>query len=311
MKKTIALMSLTAVFTAAGFGLYASGTKEVPAAESSIAITDDLGREVLFPANPQRVAALTRNFMEQLLELGVPLVGKVDEYTHRSEGVNLPSVGKQATPNLEALTALAPDLIFANTRQHAGIADALSATGAAVFFMDPNIWEKDPMLDRLELFARLLGREEEYARHVEELDTLTASIREKTAAAGYSRAILLQVTKQGVTAAQPTGQFGWYLMRSGLENVVPTGLQGSKESTWVPFDPESIAAANPDVVILRASASSKDVLAKTRDEFMEDPKWSTLSAVKSGRVFIIPANLDTGNMGNIGALTLFGNSIHP
>ncbi|SMP71146.1 ABC transporter substrate-binding protein [Anoxynatronum buryatiense] len=326
-KKTllILLLLLTLLVTACGTtssapAPAAEAPEETPAAESSAeaadgdaaaaaetdlaagrTIEDHLGRQVELPDQPERVLALTRNFMEELFELGITPVGKVEEYKNRQEGIDLPSVSNQNNPNLEAIAALAPELIFANTRQHADLLESLEEISGAVVFIDPNKVIDDPLVSRILFMAEVLNRKAEGENYIAQLDAVTAELQAKVAPLGYETGLILEIGDK-VTAAQPTGFFGALLHRMNIENIVPLGLPGSGQSTWVDFDAETILAEDPDIVLLRASGNDKDEHKQLLEDFKNNPAWSELSAVKNNQLFILPAQIAPGNISNEEAL---------
>lgn len=266
--------------------------------------TDDLGRLVELPQNPQRVIALTRAFMDVILEIDGNLSAKVDEYQNKSEGRALPSVGSQSSPNIEAMAALRPDLIIANTRLHASLLEAFESTGAAVFYIDPNAYENDPMTDRIIQLGEILHREHQAREYVNRLDELALDLQRQVAALGYRTGIMIFENQRGMTAAQPTGMFGWFLMRLNIQNVVPMGLPGSNQSTWVPYSREDVLLADPDVVILRSRSNDPAALEQTKREFIANPVWSSLKAVRNNAVYVMSPRIDTGVVGNESALRM-------
>lgn len=274
-------------------------------------VTDDLGRTVAIPSSPQRVIALTRSFMDLILEIDGPLVGKVEEYRHKPEGVALPSVGSQMTPDVEAIAALRPDLIIANTRLHSALLEAFESSGAAVYFMDPNAYETDPMTDRIATFGRLLERTAQAGAYIARLDALSAELHERVAESGYETGLMIFRNNRGVTVAQPTGMFGWFLMRLGIENVVPLGLPGSNRSTWVPYSQEQILVSDPDVILLRSRSNDAHDMAELRANFVDDPVWSRMRAVQNGDVYVMSPRIDTGIVGNETALRMVADLMAP
>ncbi len=274
-------------------------------------ITDDLGREVEIPANPQKVLALTKNMMDELYEIGIIPVGRVEEYKNREELCALPSVSTQQNPNLEAIYELKPDLILANTFQHAQMAEGLEKSGAAVYFIDPTKVANDPWTDRITLMGSLLNREAEASAYLEKLDQLSAELQEKIAPANYQTGLMLLCGGDTISAAQPTGVWGALLVKLGIENIVPSGLPGSDKSTWVTYDAESIIEADPDLIILKASSNDKEQQKKIKSSFMQNPAWKELKAVKNANVYLLPGKYTPGNASNEEILDAAARIIYP
>lgn len=272
-------------------------------------LVDHLGRAVALPPLPQRVLALHRAFIRDLLELGVLPIGRVEEYTYEEEIRVLPSVGSEKAPDLEVIYALAPDLIIANTRLHVPLFEALEKSGAAVFFIDPEKFS-DPLLERVLFIAQVVGREDAGKAYAARLDALSAKLREQVARCGYHTAIVVQGGAESVLVSQPTGMYHGLLVRLGLENVVPQGLPGAGRSTWVRFDIEAIMKADPDVFIVRAAGSSK-----AEDELLNyyrtAPEWQGVRAIREGRIYVLPARVNPGEITAEEALQILANLLCP
>ncbi len=273
-------------------------------------LTDHLERDVWVPTDPQRVLALHRTYIEDLLELGVLPVGRVHEYRHRQEAEALANIGRENAPDLEVIYELAPDLILANARHHASLLDALELSGAAVFFIDPGLLDEDPMLDRITLFAKLLGLQDVATAYADRLNALSEQLRENVAACGHRTAIILQGGTESVRAAQPTGMYHAILTRLGLGNVVPRDLPGAGRSTWVGFNIEAIMEADPDLVLVRAAGSgeSEDALLA---HYRTASQWQGIRAIEGGRLFVIPAQVNPGAISNEQALKLVAGLLCP
>ena len=263
---------------------------------------DHLGRTVIIEGEPQRVIALTRAYIEELFEIGVTPVAKVDEYNNRLEGVSLPSVGRQSNPDLEAIYAMQPDLIIANTRQHSNLLELLEQTGAEVFFVNPNKVDVDPLTDRIIIFGSLFGREDFVRDYMRELDELSESLREALQPYNYKTGLIVQGGTDSIRVAMPTGLYGSLLNRLGIDNIVVAGLAGAGQSTWVNFDLETLLQLDPSVILIRAAGSSERNIAVLLANYTENPQWQSLTAIQSGRIFVLPARVNPGNISNADAI---------
>ncbi|MFP4511264.1 MAG: ABC transporter substrate-binding protein [Spirochaetaceae bacterium] len=311
------LMALTAV------PAFSAGSPEPPATEPAegtdtgdddstpfLVTTDDLGREVVLQTVPTRVVGLARQFMEELFEVGVTPIGKVDEYSNRPEGVELPSVGSQNSPNIESILQLEPDLVLANTRQHSDLTDSLEALGATVYFVDPQL-EEDFFTDRTDLFGRLLDREAEAEAYAARLDTVIADLRSQVERCGYATGILIQGGGETVRAAQPTGLYGALFPALGIRNVVPSGLPGAERSTFVTYDIEAITQADPDVVLVRAAGSGERDMNRLRQLYRDSALWQGLTAVREDRIFVLPPRVNPGAVSSEDALRITADILCP
>lgn len=88
---------------------------------SMLRLSDDHGRELLFPSVPKRVVSLVPSDTLSLADLGCgdALVGRTDYCELPEELVkDLPSVGGTKNPKLEAILDLSPDLVLANQEEN-------------------------------------------------------------------------------------------------------------------------------------------------------------------------------------------------
>lgn len=306
-------------------------------------VTDDLGREVAVPEHPERVLALNSSMMENLFNLGVVPIGKVNEYViPRPEAESLPDISYENSPNIEIITQLAPDLIFAHARNHGQLLDSLEGTGAAVFYIDPSKGD-DPLVGGVALMGEVLNRQAEAAAFLKEVDDRAAELRQKVAESPVKTAIFIQGGSESIMAAQTFCFWGRLLSYLGIENIVPENMTGSKAG-FVDFDIETIIQKDPDVVLVlqpgfrsgtgqgkkgngegqqaqkgekkqggtgapgsASSMSPEQLLAM----YQNDPMWNQLTAVKEGKLIIVPENIAPGKINVMEALEIVANLVAP
>ncbi|MEG6521410.1 ABC transporter substrate-binding protein [Desulfotomaculum sp. 1211_IL3151] len=251
-------------------------------------VVDDLGRSVVIPSKPQRVLALNSARMEDLFNLGITPVGKVDEYKIRQEGIDLPSAGSVSNINLETIYQLKPDLIIAHSRHHGIIVEALEETGCPVYYFDPVV-DKDASEDDVIMFlADLLGKKRESENYLNHINSFAKEYKEKIAAQTDIKTAVIIMDGDTITAAQTASGFGTVLTVLGLANIVPEGLPGSSTSTFVAFDIETILDKNPDVVLVMAASNNKEDNQRLLDKYLNDSKWASLDAVRENKLTILP-----------------------
>ncbi|MCI7404655.1 MAG: ABC transporter substrate-binding protein [Pyramidobacter sp.] len=281
LKERVAFMALVAMtLIASQAAAFAAG--------ASLAVKDDLGREVTIPENPQRVLALTSAAMQAVVNSGAMPVGKVEDYRISEKGMALPSVGRADSINIEAVYALKPDLIVASSRFHAALKEELIRTGAVVFFFDPDAVGEIPLVELTGYVGHLIGRDKEANAYMDMVFDRAAALKKKVAnGAGVKTGVVLQAGS-GVKAAQSASSFGSMLTLLGIENVVPANLPNAKKASFVSFDVEAVLAADPDLVFIVTNSKDRKENQRILRQFKADVKWQTLGAVKNGRVLILP-----------------------
>lgn len=84
-------------------------------ADYPVKVTDDRGKEITIPKRPERiVVAGTPLYTEILIDLGAlnRIVGVAESADNPKEVANVPRVGPIFNPNVEAIIALKPDVVF-------------------------------------------------------------------------------------------------------------------------------------------------------------------------------------------------------
>ena len=233
-------------------------------------VVDDLGREVVLDAVPQRIVAMVPTHTETVCALGAcdRLVG-VDTFSNvPAEVSRLPDLGSAFDADLEALIALEPDLVL--TDEYSGLAEALAPLSIPVYAGTPQtvaeVW------GTTEALGSLLGLEGEAALLIGDaqgrVEALAASVAELPAPRVF---VELDATPYSVG---PNAYLGELLRLAGGDNIVPAGL-----GDFPQVDPELVVAEDPEVVILLDAPfgeSAETVAAR--------PGWGDLAAVRGGAV---------------------------
>jgi ABC-type Fe3+-hydroxamate transport system substrate-binding protein len=100
-------------------------------------MADDLGRDVPVPARVRRVVSIVPSLTEAVARTAPRvLVGATDWCTHPAD-LDVRRVRGTKNPDVDAIVALAPDLVVANQEENRpGDLDALRAAGVAVWVTD-------------------------------------------------------------------------------------------------------------------------------------------------------------------------------
>ncbi len=258
-------------------------------AENQNTVIDGMGRTVTIPENPQRVLALNSAMMESFFVLGFVPVGKVENYKIREEGMALPSVGNPNQINIEKVYELKPDFIIAHTRFHSALVEDLEATGAVVYFMNPEQAISEDGEPWQLVLARSMGKEQVWLDHEKSLDDLGKKLGDEIRAIkDIKTGVMIDVSSEGIRAAQRASGFGIMLSRLGIENIIPDDMPDAGKKSWVKYDIEKIIEADPDIVLLMPKTKDKEENKAALKAFCQDPKWSSLKAVENKTVFMLP-----------------------
>ena len=234
--------------------------------------------------DPPRIAALAPFAVDLLLELGITPVAAprlVGGSLPRWGDIALITVEHGAGPNPEELLAAAPEIIVASS----DIAHAVTALApvhrARVVIMD--VTSLDELTAHATTLATLAGRPSAAAPVTERL------ARDGAALPTEAPVDVLAIfgTAHSFFAFLPDSYLGDLIDRSG-GRLVTADLESHPMFTGLaPLTMESIVARAPERIIVIFHGSAESVLTTLR----RDPAWSTLDAVRAGRVTTIPDDL--------------------
>ncbi len=223
-----------------------------------------------------RIVSLNPSLTAILLALGAGdrLVGVDDRSAREDARVSgLPRVGGLFDPSLEAVVALAPDLVVAvPSAQQRDLRAQMETLGIEVLEL-PNV-TLDELLDSIDVLGGLVDRREAARERIDAIRRAFARAARASAGRELPRAILaLQRDPLYVVGA---GSFLDSMLRAAGAVNAGAELGGPYPRAGL----EWLIAASPDV-ILDASGDSEQALSYWS-------RWPSLPAVASGRVVAVP-----------------------
>ena len=259
-------------------------------AQGTCTFTDSLGNTVELEQPPKRVAALLGSYAETWLLAGGEVVA-VTQDAYDERGLELPedtvNLGANQQPDLEALFAAEPDLVLLtpDLDGQMGLKDSLAAAGI------PAAWFKvetfDDYLNMLKICTDLTGRSDLYQKNGLDIQSgIDAAIASVPEGEGPT-VLLLRAYSSGVRAKNSDSIAGAMLKDLGAVNIADSN-SGLLEDLQM----ESILAADPEFIFVTTMGASQEAALNSLDELLHsDPAWQTLTAVKEGRVEVLPKDL--------------------
>jgi len=245
----------------------ARGTVAVEAMPKTVAVYD--------------VAAIDTLFRLGIHPAGVPDKLYVPELEPLKEGAT--EIGTLFEPDLEALSALAPDLVIVGARS-AARADVVAQVAQTI---DMTIDGDDLFAQarqRLASYGALFGKQAEADAIAADLDAKLAAA--KAAVAGKGNALIVMTNGPKVSTYGPGSRFGWVHAALGLAPAI-ADIESATHGEAVSF--EFIRQANPDwlLVLDRAAAvGSNEQAAKVT---LDNELVAETTAWKKGQVVYLPA----------------------
>ena len=260
-----------------------------PSAESgAVAFTDALGYSVSLHSW-DRVVSLYGSFGETWLLAGGTLAGTTrDAITERSLplGEDVALVGSVKEPNLEQIVALDPDFVIlsADTANQVKLHDALSQAGIPHAYYRVDTFSQ--YLAMLEQFCAMTGRQDLYQENGLAVQAQIDSALESVTGEPSPEVLLLRCYSTGVKAKGADNLTGFMLQDLGAHNIAD-----DSNSLLENLSLEAIVAEDPDYILITTMGDETSALAYLRENWESNPAWAGLTAVKAGRVAVLPKNL--------------------
>lgn len=235
---------------------------------------------------PQKVAVFDIAAIDTIDRLGVKIAGVPENlYVPAFDRLkqNAEIVGSIFEPNLEALSALEPDLIVVGGRS----SPQIEATSRVARSIDMTM-DGDDLLgqakERLTSYGEMFGKQAEAAAAAAELDAAVEAAR--SAAKGKGTVLILMTSGPKVSAYGKGSRFGW--LHSSLD--LPAAVEDVEAATHgeaISF--EFVRDAKPDwlIVVDRAAAiGSGEQNAKAT---LDNELVAETAAWKKGQIVYLPA----------------------
>jgi len=272
----------------------AEPTEEVttePTAEP-IVIVDVIGREVTLekPAtkltgthNPTLNAAVVLGGGgKYLVGFGSKSMGR-GLYEQVIEGFEaLPEVGKGSNINLESVIASGADLVILPKR-HQDLVPQFEAANIPVLVILDSVESVDTVKQTLKILGMALGESEKAEKvnsfldiQLENAETLLKDTTEKPS--------VLFLGSSSALSVAPGSMIQTSLIDLGGGVNAVTGVEGV--GGFVDVSIEQIIAWNPEVIWYPTYADY------TAEDLLNDPAWSSISAVQNKRVYAFPSKLE-------------------
>lgn len=290
-----------------------AATSDKPAVRS---VTDSAGRTVQIPVRPQRVIVLNPSNLDLYYAAGGSVVGKPTTEALspalKEKVKDIPALGTTASPSLEKLVALRPDLILGvNVPPHHQLLPVLEKAGIPILLQTLNNYQH--ILETLEFYGELTGKPEQADKAIADIQTRYKQITDKGHEKANTEVLIVWGSTESFSMATSRSFSGDLLKRIGGRNIADTAETLGARMGYAPLSMEYVSRKNPDVILLITHSSDQKVGEKFRNELAKHPAWQGLKAVSNNRVHQLPYNLFAVNPGTqvIEALTVLEQLVFP
>ena len=250
-------------------------------------IKHDLGTTTI-TGNPTRVVALEYSFVDALVSVGMSPVGVADDGKPnriisgvRDKMGDYKSIGLRATPNIQVITALKPDLILADTSRHKAIYAQLSKIAPTIAYASLN-GNYQQVLDSEMSTAIAVNKCDRMKTRLTEHEKILTELKAKATGGEKRTALFVRASEKGFTGYPPKGYTPGVLDTVGIHSPLPDDSGDASVSLTL----ETLVATKPDVMFIAPNPGRT-----LADDWAKSPLWKEIPAVKNGMTFTVDPNV--------------------
>ncbi len=236
-----------------------------------LVVTDDLGRKVTLPAEPQRIVVMLPSATETICAIGAcEKIVATDNYSNWPEEVKkLPKAGGLYDPNVELIVSLKPDLVIAS--KYGKLVERLEKAGIPAYAVKTETFED--IFASARKLGLILNREAQAEALIAKIQAQVYALESKAAKAKTRPSVYYEIDATPYTVG-PDSFIGVLIKKARGENIVPPEL-----GLFPKISPEFVVEKNPEVIILGDAPYGVNL-----EALKKRPGWDKIRAVKEGRV---------------------------
>jgi ABC-type Fe3+-hydroxamate transport system substrate-binding protein len=286
MKRLLSLLWLTAILAGPCF--------------AGRTVTDEMGRTVVVPDHPHRVICLMPNVTDTVFALGAgdDVVGISDYTIYPAAALTKPSVGDLIKPSIETILSLHPDLVIGT--QPTGpmeVTDQLERVGIPIFLVNPR--GIAGIFHSVESIGMALNRTPQADALIRSLQQRVDAVRARTKGLAAPR-VFMPIWYDPITTIGKNDFITEIIGTAGGRSVTD-----DLSTEWPQISMEVVLERAPDALLLVRGG-------KTTLQVLQDrPGWSSMTAIKTRRVYYVDDRINFPSPVAIGALEDLAKQFHP
>ncbi|MFZ3148388.1 MAG: ABC transporter substrate-binding protein [Methanothrix sp.] len=285
--------------------------------EQMIKITDEDGRNVDVPRDPNSIICLSPGAAEVIYALGESdrMIAVTDDCDMPPSLLAKERLGKSGRDaDIERIIELNPDLVIAKTGAFFPEEDEQKLMDYGIPVLRYRLLHIDALIPMIEDLGRILGKEEKASEMADHISGYYDTILDRTE--NISEEFRPSVYFMSM------GHFDWTGNRAstGHTRIVEAGGRNiaADLQTIVPHvDMEWVIEQNPKIIVYSMSTEQYEGTTPTieemsakREEIMSLPGFERIDAVKTGRVYITDIKISSG-LSELAAMHYYAKWLHP
>lgn len=274
--KKLAIVTMLLLFILSITSGCAVPVEETPV-DTGIAVTDSLGREVVFETIPEKIISISPGTTEILFALGLDdkIIAVSDYCDYPEAALAKPKIGGFQDPNLEVILSMEPDVVFSAGGIQEELITKMDELGINVVVLDADNIEQ--ILENITIAGQVTGKDQKAQELVADLSNRMNSVIEKVKEEPKPT-VFFEVWDDPLMTAGSTS-----FINNVIETAGGTSIGAVNAEEFYNFSMEQLLEADPDIYIVNThSHEPQDI--KVRNGY------DVLSAVKNDKVFAIDDN---------------------
>lgn len=249
-----------------------------------VTLPDGLGSTITLARPPTRIVSLAPNVTEILFAIGAGdrVVGVTRYCNWPPQAKSRPKVGGYTDISIEAVIALAPDIVIASRGNPRRTLQALREHGLTVLAIGPQSIEQ--VQAAVALIGRATGNEAGARAVCARMEKAVADVRRAVGSVKRRRRVYFGSVTAPYIAAGTASFIGRCIALAGGDNIAR-----QSDRPWPILSIEAIIERDPEVIVVGFHARARGE--KGRKALLErlrrDRAWAHVSAVRTGRVYLM------------------------
>ena len=269
----------------------------------AVEITDQLGRRVNVPDNPQRIVSLAPSITEVVFALGRQnlLKGVTRFSDFPPQAGRLPQVGSYVHLDLEKIVALQPDLCIAvKDGNPLPVIKRLDALNIPVYAVDPRNIES--VMTSIAAIGQLLQAEKQAQALVQDMRGRIRRVQGLVAQVKQRPAVFFQIGISPIVAVGTQTFIHELINMAGGINLTAGPI------AYPRFAREQVLTLAPEIFIITSMARG-ETFKRVKAQWQQ---WQDLPAVRNDKIVLVDSDLfDRASPRLVDGLELLARIIHP